>query len=87
MPMSSTCRNCGGPKDIANYSDNYCLGCTTAVKEAREFATREGADAGAATRAALAQRAFSVHQNHIDPRYPVSKAQYWNPARPGEQEG
>lgn len=79
MPLSSTCRNCGLPKNISNYADNYCSDCTTAVKEAREFAIRENTDIGTSQRKALAERAHDAHRNHVDPRYPVTKADYWVP--------
>jgi len=60
------------------YTENYCEACSAAVKESREYALREQLDPGAATRTALAQRAHDAHRNKIDPRYPITRADYWN---------
>ena len=74
---SSTCLNCGNPKTIDFYGENYCEPCTKAIKEAREYAIREKVDIGQATRSALAVRAHSPNRNRIDPRFPIGKQDYW----------
>lgn len=76
MGLTSYCRNCGQPKDMATYADNYCAACTSAIREAREHANREGLDLGQATRSALAQRAHDLHTNRPDPFNPITKADY-----------
>lgn len=77
MSLTSYCRNCGQSKDLNSYADNYCPACTSAVREAREFAQKEGLDLGQATRTALAQRAHDIHSNRPNPFNPVNKADYW----------
>lgn len=77
MPLTSHCRNCGLPKSPDYYSANYCKECTDGVKAAREKAVSDNVDLGAAAREALAARAHFTHRNHIDPRFPMSKADYW----------
>jgi hypothetical protein len=80
--MSSTCRNCGGAKTPAFYSEHYCEACTTAVEKSRELALKEGRDPGAAKREVLGGRAATTHQNRPDPRTPMTKADYWTAADP-----
>lgn len=77
MPLSLICKNCGQPKQMENYGDTYCPACTTAIKEAREYALRENLDPGQLQRAVLAERAHHTHRNRIDPRDPMSKNKYW----------
>lgn len=76
MGLTSYCKNCGQAKDISTYAENYCAACTTAIREAREFAQKEGLDPGQATRSALAQRAHDLHNNRPDPFNPITKADY-----------
>ncbi len=84
MGLTSYCRNCGQPKTPAFYGELYCEGCTTAIKEAREYATREKLDPSAAQRAALAERAHDTHRNRPDPRFPMTKADVWAANAPKE---
>jgi len=83
--MSATCRNCGEVKTPAYYSENYCKTCTDALDKATAEARKNDADAGAARREALAQRAHSAHNNHISPRRPLTRGDYWNAAHPGTE--
>jgi len=86
MPLSATCRNCGRSKTPNFYHENYCEDCTVAVEKATAAAEKADADPGAARREALAERAHNVHNNRVDPRKPVSRADYWaaaDPTRPG----
>lgn len=85
MGLSSYCRNCGQAKTSEYYSENYCEGCTTATKEAREYAIKEKLDIGAAQRAALAQRSHDTHRNRPDPRQPFTKADIWAAGAPREE--
>ena len=48
--------------------------------------TIENLDIGAAQRAALAQRAHDTHRNRPDPRYPLSKSNYWTAGDPTKKE-
>jgi uncharacterized Zn finger protein (UPF0148 family) len=71
--MSSTCGNCGRPKEPANYSDNYCPSCTTRKHEAEQHFAAEHPKATLgdilnAGRTALRQVAHSAHRNFVDPR-------------------
>lgn len=82
MPMSSTCRNCGGSKTPDFYAEHYCKECTEAIDKSNQTAAKENRDAGAMRREALAARAHSVHNNRPNPRTPMSKADYWTAADP-----
>ena len=82
MPMSATCRNCGLTKTPNTYWDHYCTACQTAIDTASARARKAETDIGAARREALAERAHNVHQNHIDPRQPLSRADTWTAADP-----
>lgn len=84
MPLSSTCRNCGSSKTSDYYAENYCKDCTEIVIEARTEADKYKADAGAAIRNALAARANMTHKNQVDPRFPLTKSDYWAAKAPQE---
>lgn len=86
MGLTSYCRNCGAPKTPDFYAENYCEGCTTATKEAREFAVREKLDIGATQRQALAARSHDTHRNRPDPRQPFTKADIWAAGAPKEEQ-
>lgn len=82
MPMSATCRNCGGTKTPDTYWDDYCTDCQKAINISREEAIKAGTDLGAAKRSALAERAHTVHNNRPDPRRPLTRGDYWTAADP-----
>lgn len=71
--LTATCRNCGQPKDAANYADNYCPACTSRKNEAEQHVRAEHPNASIsdvlyAGRQALLQRAHTAHRNFVDPR-------------------
>lgn len=83
--MSSTCYNCGRPKQsVAEFSQNFCNECTTAKNEAEQgFAAEneKGIQEGTVTqsdilyagRRALMARAHTAHRNFSDPRLPAGR--------------
>ncbi len=75
MPATSTCHNCGAPKDPDRYAEYYCMDCETANKEARVYAARNGLDVAATAREALAARAHSNTRGRMDPRGAFSRIQ------------
>lgn len=87
MPLSSTCRNCGSTKTMDYYAENYCKECSDQVTEAKAEADKHKADAGAAVRNALASRASITHKNKVDPRFPLTKSDYWGAKAPQEAGG
>jgi len=68
MRPTAHCMNCGKPKDMGHFMDNFCLDCGTAIEGAVAAAQAEGTDPGAARREALAARAHTAHRNFVDPR-------------------
>jgi uncharacterized Zn finger protein (UPF0148 family) len=71
--LTATCRNCGTPKDRANYGDNYCPTCTTVQREREQGFAAENPEASQsdiirAGKTALAERAHTAHRNFVDPR-------------------
>ena len=67
MPATTHCANCMRPKQPSEYASYHCTDCETAKKEAREFATREGLDVGAAVKQAMAARVQGA-MSERDPR-------------------
>lgn len=86
MPLSSYCRNCGDPKSLPEYGQNYCKVCTDAVNVAKSGALDAGTNQFDAARSALAQRAHDVRRNRPDPRFPMTKADYWQPVPPSSNQ-
>ncbi len=82
MPMTSTCRNCGGTKTPDFYAEHYCKVCTDAVDASRAEAIEKKQDIGAMKREALGRLAHTAHNNRPNPRTPMSKADYWTAADP-----
>lgn len=77
MPLSTYCRNCGSAKDPANYADDYCAGCVTAVHEEQQHAAAEGTMTPLeAQRLALSRRAHTAYRNRPDPRFPIMRQDY-----------
>lgn len=84
MPLTSSCHNCGISKTQDYYAENYCEVCTKAYNESRSKAREDGLNPGDAGREVLAQLAHDVHRNRPDPRFPMTKADYWTAQAPKE---
>lgn len=59
--LSSSCRNCGQPKMVANFADMYCPECTTVKADAEKNAP-EGASMS--DRIRLGKEALSHRATH-----------------------
>lgn len=57
MPNYTYCMNCFKDKTPDRFGERLCLNCEEVSNQAAEFAHREGLDAGAARKAALASHA------------------------------
>lgn len=73
MALSSSCRNCGASKDMANWGDNFCPACTTVAKEAEQHFAAENPNAAEsdilyAGRTAMGQRSMRPGSSYVDPR-------------------
>jgi uncharacterized Zn finger protein (UPF0148 family) len=71
--LTASCRNCGFPKEPANYGDNFCPTCTTSRREAEQHFAAENPKASEsdilyAGRQALMARAHHASRNFTDPR-------------------
>jgi len=71
--LTSTCRNCGGPKNPAEYANNVCGTCQTLNNEAQQHFAAENPAATAdqllyVGRMAMQQRAIHPGSNYTDPR-------------------
>lgn len=86
MPLSSTCHNCGLSKTMQYWPENFCQECTDLQKTARDKAIKDNTDPGTAMRFALAARAHDIHRGKVDPRFPMSKADYWTAGVPDATE-
>ena len=82
MPLTSTCRNCGLDKSPNFYAENYCETCTDIYNKARTKAFEKNLNPANAGREALAQLAHDAHRNRVNPRFPMTKSDYWASGAP-----
>lgn len=79
--LSAYCKNCGAPKSVAEYTLDYCTGCNTAIAESQQAAAAEGTMTPLEAKSqALQRRMHTAHRTRPDPRFPISKADYWDKA-------